>query len=274
MPSSAVLPKRFLMVAFELKHRVDDMLQHLRSRQASFLIYMSDEDDRRAGFLRELQDGSRALSDLHDAARRGVDAFGRYGLDGVDDHQIRRNVPDMREDLFQRRFAGDKQAVAFGVGDTVGPHLQLAAAFLARDVEHLLVGKAQDSLQHEGRLSDSRFASDQRKRSFHQPSSEHPVQLFIVHVDALFVARHDFFQVLRLRACSLDSVSHMFCHGRLFPHHFFHKRVPLSARRAFPCPFGRFVPAAGAYIYGFFFCCHRLYFALYLCKDSVFFLQG
>ena len=58
-----------VLVALELKHGIDDVLQYLRSRNASFLVDVTDEDDRRIAFLGELQDGGRALTNLHQATR-------------------------------------------------------------------------------------------------------------------------------------------------------------------------------------------------------------
>ena len=75
MPSSAVLPKRFLMlrrmrylVALELQDGVYDMLQYFGAGEGSLLINMSNEDDGCVALLGEAQNGGGAFPHLRDAA--------------------------------------------------------------------------------------------------------------------------------------------------------------------------------------------------------------
>ena len=245
------------------------MLQYLRSGDAAFLVDVPDEDDRCTRFLGKFQDGCRTLAHLHDAARRRVDILRRDGLYGVDDHQVGSRILDVRENLLQRRFARNEQVACLGMGDAVGTQLQLPCAFFARNVQHLLVREPEYRLKHQRRLSDARFPAYQRERALYQSAAQYAVQFVVTHVDALLLSRGDFVQPLRFRAYRFDAVRHMLGYGHFLAHHLFHKRVPLPARRTLACPFGRFLSAVGANIYGFFFRHDSLVgLSSYLCKDT------
>ena len=177
-----------VLVALELKYRVDNVLQHLRSGNAAFFVDMTDQNNRCSCFFGEFQNRSRTLAHLYDAARRRVDVLRRDGLYRVDDDQIGSRILDVCENLFQRCFARYQQVVCFRMGDTVGAQFQLPCAFFARDIQHLLVREAEHCLKYQRRLSDARFTAYQRKRALYQPASQYAVQLVVAHVDALFFA--------------------------------------------------------------------------------------
>ena len=159
-----------VLVALELEHGVYDVLQHLRSRDASFLIDVPDKDDRRMRLLGEAQDGGGTLAHLCDAARRRFQAFGRNGLYGVDDDDVRADVLDVDVYLLQRGLADD-EAVA-GVGcQAVGAQLQLAGTLFAGNVKDALLRHTEHGLQGQGGLPDARFATNQHQGARHQPTA-------------------------------------------------------------------------------------------------------
>ena len=53
-----------MLVAFKLEHGVHNVLQYLRPGNASFLVDMADEDDRRMRFFGEAQDRGGAFPHL------------------------------------------------------------------------------------------------------------------------------------------------------------------------------------------------------------------
>ena len=251
-PQDAV---HIMLVAFELKDGIYNVFQYFRTGNAAFLVDVADEYDRRARFLGEFQYRRRTFAYLYDTSRRRIDVFGRDGLDGVDDDQVGGRILYMGENLFQRGLAGNQQIPAvFGMRDTVGTQLELADAFLSRNIEHLLSGKPEYGLKHQSRLTDARLSADQRQRTLYQSSSQHTVEFVVAHIHALLFSRDNLIQPLRLGAYRLNAVGHVFGNRSFLSDHFFHKRVPLSARRAFPCPFGRFLSAVRAYIYCLFLC--------------------
>ena len=72
-----------MLVAFKLEHGVHNVLQYLRPGNASFLVDMADEDDRRMRFFGEAQDRGGAFPHLGYAAGRGFERLCGDGLYGV-----------------------------------------------------------------------------------------------------------------------------------------------------------------------------------------------
>ena len=73
-----------MLVALELKDGVDNMFEHLRPGNASFLIDMADQEDGRTALLRIFQDSRAALAHLRNASGRGFDHLRINGLYRVD----------------------------------------------------------------------------------------------------------------------------------------------------------------------------------------------
>ena len=61
-----------VLVSFELQYGIDDVFQYLRSGDASFLVDMSDEDNRVPVSLANLKREAGTFSYLHDAAGRRI----------------------------------------------------------------------------------------------------------------------------------------------------------------------------------------------------------
>ena len=100
-----------VLVALELQHGVHNVLQHLRSGQRAFLVYMSDEQDRGAAALGILEQGSRTLANLCERTGRGLHALRLYRLYGVDDDKVGLHLFDVLVYLFERRLAKDVDAL-------------------------------------------------------------------------------------------------------------------------------------------------------------------
>ena len=225
-----------VLVALELKDGIDNVLQHFGTRDAAFLVDVTDQDDCRMRLLGEAQDAGGALAHLGDAARRGFQRFGRNSLYGVDDDQVGACVLDVDVDLFERRLAHD-EAVRRLFRQPFGTQLQLSRAFFARDVEDAFFRHPQDGLQHQCRFADARLSAYQHQRALHQSASQYAVQFGVVQVDAGFVGRFNFVQSDGLGLGGLDARSGALVGGFL-AHDFFDEGIPLSARGTFALPFG------------------------------------
>ena len=108
------------------------------------------------------ENGGRALPHLRDTSRRRLDAFGGYGLYGVDDYQVRTCILNVHIDLLQRRFAHN-QAVARRLCQSVCAELQLPCTLFSGDVEYPAFGHVEHGLKYQSRFSDTRFATDQHQ---------------------------------------------------------------------------------------------------------------
>ena len=122
-----------VLVALKLQHTVHDMLQYLRSRDATLLVDMSDEDSRNVALLGKLQQRGCTFAYLYDATRRRLRRLGRDRLYRVNDDDVRLRLLDVRVNLLQRRLAHD-QTVRLRMADAVGAQLQLSCALLTRNV--------------------------------------------------------------------------------------------------------------------------------------------
>ena len=156
-----------MLVALELQDSIDDVLKHLRASERSLLGDVSDEDDRRTRLLGELEDASRTFTHLPHTACTRLKLVGGNGLDGVDDEDVGLNVGHVGKDLVEVGFAGDKDMIDVARSQARGTQLELIGRFLARTIEHLLVGDVHDGLQDECRFADARVASQEHHRTRH-----------------------------------------------------------------------------------------------------------
>ena len=112
------------VLAFEIQHRVDHVLENARTGERPVLGDVSHEEDRD---LQALGDGDELggdLAHLADAARRGLQRRGRHRLDRVDDDRERPQPADLREHRLEGVLGEHDQPVR-GQADPVGPQLDL-----------------------------------------------------------------------------------------------------------------------------------------------------
>ena len=236
-----------MLIALELQHRIDNVLQYLRAGDAAFLVDMADQEDRDTALLGILQDHGAALTHLRDAAGRGFHQLREDGLNRVDDQQIGLDIRRLRKDLLQVGFAED-EALRIVVRQPISPQLQLPAALLARDIERLPLRQPQDGLQHQRRFTDARLSADQHQGALHQAATQHPVQLHIVKVDAFLRLRRDVAQQLGTVMSPFHHARHRAFDDRLFRDNLLHVGVPLATIGALPHPFRRGSPTIGTNI--------------------------
>ena len=84
------------LLALEVEHAVDHVLEYLGARNVALLVYVAHDEGREAVGLGEAHDGHRALAHLAYAAGRGGDLGVEHRLDGVHDDHGGLQVLDLR----------------------------------------------------------------------------------------------------------------------------------------------------------------------------------
>ncbi len=171
--------KARMRVAFEIEHRIDDVLQHTRPGERAFLGHMADEHDGDAARLGGARQVRRALAHLRHRARRGRERIGVQRLDRIDDAERRRFDIERGEDALELNLRHHAHTRAVEA-EPLRTQRHLRAALFAADVEHLhLLGQRVGGLQQQRALADARVAADQRHAAGHDAAAEHAVQLFL-----------------------------------------------------------------------------------------------
>ena len=93
--------EHILTVALELKHGVDDMLQHFRAGNRAVLGDMADQKHRHGGVLGIFQEPGRALANLTHAACRRFQHVAGDGLNRVYHDDAGTHVLNLVENPFQ-----------------------------------------------------------------------------------------------------------------------------------------------------------------------------
>ena len=85
-----------VLLALEIEHGVDQMLEHARPGQRAFLGDVAHQEGGDAAPLGERHQARAALADLGDAARRRLQLGQEHGLDRVHDQRARLHVVELR----------------------------------------------------------------------------------------------------------------------------------------------------------------------------------
>ncbi|MNZ64192.1 hypothetical protein D3C78_823590 [compost metagenome] len=175
------------------------MLQHPRACQRTFLGDMTDEEDRRAALLGVTHQQRGALTHLGDTARRRLQLLGENGLDRIDHHDLGLFHPGSGDDCLDAGFGHYPQLI-LGQSQAPGTHRHLLLGFFAGDIQcwHARSDGAQ-GLQENGRLADTRVATDQYHRTVNQATAQYPVQLGAGGAEARDLFDADLGQGLDLR---------------------------------------------------------------------------
>ena len=167
------------------------MLQNLWSRNGTLLIDVTYHDDRRVRLLGKLQQHGCTFSNLCHTARRRLHGFGGHRLNRVNHHQIRLHHLDMLKHRLNHRFTHHLHIsiISLAVDDSVCPQLQLPGALLPTHIEHLHPSQTQHRLQNQRRFANAWLATQQRHATRHQSTTQHTIQLTVLHIDAGFIGR-------------------------------------------------------------------------------------
>ena len=165
----------FRRCQFELQDGIDHVFQNLWSCYASFLVDVSDEQDRDVALLGILEQLGCALANLCDTTWGRLDALRCHGLDRVDDNELWLYRFDVFEHRFNHGFAhylcvGELGCSPVGVGseylafeDAVGAKFELSCAFFTTHIENLHAVEMEDSLENEGGFADAWFSAEKRE---------------------------------------------------------------------------------------------------------------
>ena len=283
-----------MLVTLKLDNGIHNMLQNLRSRQGSFLIDMSYQDNRNATGLGKTEKMGCTFTDLRYRTRRTVHLFGSDGLDRVDDDEFRSHLLDMREDFLQLRFTEYRNMIEglnhflspqqrLSLSQSVGTQLNLMGTLLTADVENTAVGHIQNGLQSKCTLADTRFTTQQGDASRNHSSTQYAVQFLIAHIDARFINGRDVAQLHRLgiivtmltaEHSSSTAMSHRHAgilsrlRATIARNANLLESVPLSATWAFTHPLGTFLSTVATNVC-YFILCHKC--NIYSCKSTAFF---
>ena len=166
-----------MRVAFEVEHRVDDVLEHPRARERALLGHVADEDQRDALALGEAGELRRALAHLRHRPRRRLQRLRVERLDRIDHGDFRflglQGGRDPLElDLGEQRNRGGVDL------QPLRAQRHLLRRFFPRHVDHLArAAHPRQRLQEQRRLADAGIATDQHDLSCDQPAAERPVEL-------------------------------------------------------------------------------------------------
>jgi hypothetical protein len=166
------------LVALEVEHGVDQMLEHARAGERAFLGDVPDDEARRARALaRRHQHGGR-LPHLADAAGRRAEPVGVQRLDGVDDRCDGLASRDLVDGDLGRGLGEDQHAGA-AEPQAIGAQPHLLGRLLTGDVEdgQPLRGERAARLERERRLSDAGIAAEQNDGAGDETAAQHAIEL-------------------------------------------------------------------------------------------------
>ena len=121
-------------IAFEVQHRVDQVLEHARTGDGAVLGHVADDDDADARALGEAHQLRRAFLELRDRAGRRAHRGELHGLDGVDDQQLHALLAGARHHGFEVGV-GDHAQVRTAHAEPPGAHADLRRGLLGRQVQ-------------------------------------------------------------------------------------------------------------------------------------------
>jgi hypothetical protein len=164
-------------VAFEIQHRVDQMLQELRTGDAAILGHMADNEDRRPACLRKAHQRRGALAQLLGRARTRGDCGELHRLDRIDDEERRLPLGSECQDPVEV-VVGDEDELGRRKTETPCPQGGLGHGFLATCInDRAILRQPRGHLQQETRLADPRFTAEQTHGTLGEPSAENAIQL-------------------------------------------------------------------------------------------------
>ncbi len=168
---------RVVTLAFEVQDGVDDVLERLRSGEASVLGDVSDQEDRHVLPLGGEQQLRGRFAHLADAAGRRLKLQREDRLNRVHDDERRLDAGDLLEYALEARL---RQQVQRRAADAkpLATRFDLMLRLFAGAVQHRAdrprhVGRR---LQQQRRLADARLAAQQHQRTRDDAAAQHAVE--------------------------------------------------------------------------------------------------
>ena len=204
-------------LAFEVEDRVDDVLEHARSRDRALLRDVADEEDRHVIAFRDLEQAGRAFAQLRNATGGRADRVGGHRLDGIDHGEDRPHATDRLDDRAEIGLALHVDLAALDA-EATGPQLDLRRGLLARYIKDVApLGEGRGRLHQERALADPRVAAEQDARAAHDAAPEHTVELTDAGGDARLGVGGHVVQRDRRSGCACDTTTLRGCdHALLY----------------------------------------------------------
>src|SRR6185369_6369119 len=161
----------------EIEHRIDDVLQDLRTGDRAFFRDMSDQKDRNATILPEQEKLVRHFPHLRNRSRSRFDRTRKNCLDRVDDDCPRLQPLNLVDDIFEVRLRKDENVLCFD-SEPLATQLDLPLRFFTGDIQHERSPGAESvrHLKQQRALADTGIAPDQYERTGHDAAAEHAIE--------------------------------------------------------------------------------------------------
>ena len=251
-----------MLIALEIQHGIDHMLQYSRTGDRTVFGHVSDQYHGDAHLFRHTRQLGGTFAHLRYGTGGGGDLVGIHGLDGVDNDDFGLMLFQGRLNRFHADFG--KQVYSFGGQfQTLRAQGDLLGGFLTGNVQHFAALRHfGDGLQQQCGFADAGVAAEQDDRAVYQTAAQYAVEF----AHAGRIARHfgggnggEGLDGRSVRRPRLEAGIFRFGRGQAFL-----KRVPLAAMRAFTLPFRGSTAAFGALVDGFWGFCHGVLFPQYL----------
>ena len=164
-------------LAFEIQHRVDDVLECLRTGDSSFACDVSNDEHGDPRFFRKAHQPCRALTHLSDASGCTIEIRSEYRLDRIDDENRRRLGGGSRNDRLEQCLP-EEIDIARLIRKPVSSQLHLERRLLSRDVQRSVARclELRRDLEQESRFADARLSADQDHRAWNDSAAEDKIE--------------------------------------------------------------------------------------------------
>ena len=170
--------QRVVPIALEREHRVDHVLEHPRTGERTLLGDVADEDHRDVSLLGQAHQAMGALPHLSDGTGSGGQLGVEDRLDRVDHDDRGPKLVDMAQHPGEVGLGGQIQPLV-QCAQPFGAAAHLLRGLLGRQVEHrgARTRRRGQDLEEQGRLADTRLATDERDRTRDEATAQHPIEL-------------------------------------------------------------------------------------------------
>ena len=124
------------VVSLELKHDIHYMLQNLRTRDASFLSYMANQNHRNASLLGKPKEHGGCFLYLSNRTWRRLHILRKHCLNRIDNHQVRHHLASLSKNILHQGLAID-HAPGVITTDACSAKLYLFCTFLTGHIKRL-----------------------------------------------------------------------------------------------------------------------------------------
>ena len=209
-----------MLITFELKNGIYDMLQHFGARQRSLFIDMSNDDKWHIFLLGILQNSRRTLSNLRETTNTSLNHLRANGLNTIYYDYFRLQFRDTVQDTLQRGFCHNIQIIR-ATRQTLSTKFKLFSTLLTTSVKGLFVPHLHKNLKRQSRFSNTRFTTQKHQTTRHQSATQHSIQFRRLHINTHLLLRTNILNTLRCTTTSDNTFlgginSHLFLIGSPF----------------------------------------------------------